>query len=86
MLRLREIAAEDEYVCRGASMSFTFELRWLLLLPVGAIVVFALWVLWNLSCEIGARKRRWVITYRESEHNDQRARITIGSSINSTRN
>jgi hypothetical protein len=48
-------------------MSVTFELRWLLLLPVGAIVVFALWVLWNLSCEIGARKRRWVITYRESD-------------------
>ena len=48
-------------------MSFTFELKWLLLLPVGAIVVFALWVLWNLSREIGARKRRWVITYRESD-------------------
>ena len=50
-------------------MSFTFELRWLLLLPVGAVVVFALWVLWNLSREIGARKRRWVITYRESDEN-----------------
>jgi hypothetical protein len=50
-------------------MSFTFELKWLLLLPVGAIVVFALWVLWNLSREIGARKRRWVITYRESDEN-----------------
>ncbi len=48
-------------------MSFTIELKWLLLLPVGAIVVFALWVLWNLSREIGARKRRWVITYRESD-------------------
>ena len=48
-------------------MSFTFELKWLLLLPVGAIVVFASWVLWNLSREIGARKRQWVVTYRESD-------------------
>jgi hypothetical protein len=48
-------------------MSVTFELRWLLLLPVCAIVVFALWVLWSLSCDIGARKRRWVITYHESD-------------------
>jgi hypothetical protein len=53
----------------GASMSFTFELKWLVLLPVGAIVVFALRVLWNLSREIGARKRRWVINYRESSAN-----------------
>ena len=48
-------------------MSITFEVKWLLLLPVSAIVVFALWVLWNLSVEIGSKKRRWVLTYRESD-------------------
>ncbi len=66
-------------------MSFTFELRWLLLLPVGAIVVFALWVLWNLSCEIGARKRRWVITYRESSTMTSVPQ-SRSAPINSTRN
>jgi hypothetical protein len=48
-------------------MKFVVDARWLLLLPIGSIVVFVSWVLWNLSREIWAERRRRVRTYRVSE-------------------
>ena len=42
------------------------DARWLLVLPLALVLAFAFWVIWNLSKEINARKRRWVVTYRES--------------------
>ncbi len=47
-------------------MSYTIDVRWLLLLPLGSILVFVCWVLWNISHEIWAKKRRWTISYRDS--------------------
>ncbi len=48
-------------------MTFVIDARWLLLLPLGSVVVFVLWVLWNLSREIWAERRRRVRSYRVSE-------------------
>jgi hypothetical protein len=45
-------------------MSYQIDAKWLLLLPIGSIVVFVSWVLWNLSKEIWAERRRRVRTFR----------------------
>ncbi len=47
-------------------MTFLIDARWLLLIPFGLIIGFVLWVLWHLSLEIHAQKRRWIINYRET--------------------
>ena len=35
------------------------DAKWLVLLPLGPTLAFVLWVLWNLSREIGARRRTY---------------------------
>jgi hypothetical protein len=42
------------------------DLRWLFVLPLGLIMAFVVWVMWDIAREIGAQKRRWVRSYRGS--------------------
>ena len=55
-------------------MSYLIDVKWLLLLPLGSIVVFVSWVFWNLSKEVWAEKRRWVRKYSDSDGRYRRMR------------
>jgi hypothetical protein len=48
----------------GNGMSGMADVGWLLIFPVGLIAAFNTWVLWNLSREIHAGKRRLVRAFR----------------------
>jgi len=41
-------------------MSHTFDPTWLLVIPFLAILIFAMWALWNFSGELRKGKRRRV--------------------------
>jgi hypothetical protein len=45
-------------------MAHMIDLKWLLVLSLGSMAAFAIWVFCNLTREIRAEKRRWVRTYR----------------------
>jgi hypothetical protein len=47
-------------------MSYVIDVKWLMILPLGAIGAFASWVLWNLIREIQAERRQWVWKYSDS--------------------
>jgi len=55
------------------------EVKWLMILPLGSIAAFAVWVFWNLTKEVRAEKRRWVRKYSDPDVHAHRQGKTPGA-------